>query len=250
MATQNLATLTDNTALIDAAKRKVEAELPKSMACFQVAQEVVPGASGRSRFFWPIPIYVDHAEGPYIYDVDGRRYVDCMLGLGPMILGHQHPEVLRAVRQQLERGWHYGPPVPEEADLGRLIVSNVPGAERVVFVGSGTEATLAALHIARAATGRNKLAKFEGGYHGWHDFAMGSLRRTAGPPDDARTVMDGLGRTASAADDIVMLPFNHPAAFERIRREAHDLAGVLVEGLQRARNRRRAVVRSAVARGL
>jgi glutamate-1-semialdehyde 2,1-aminomutase len=232
MAGQPTATLADNTALIDAARLQVEAALPGSLDLFQKAQEVVPGASGRSRFFWPIPIYIDHADGPYIFDVDGRRYVDCMLGLGPMVLGHRHPAVLEAMRGQLERGWHFGPPVREEAELARLIVGNVPGAERVVFLGSGTEASLAALAIARAATGRNKLAKFEGGYHGWHDLAMGSNRRTAGPPEDAQTVIDGLGRSAAAAREIVMLPYNHRGAFERIRREAPDLACVFIEGLQ------------------
>src|SRR5579863_9311968 len=126
MAAQATPARTDNTALIEAARHRVEADLPGSMACFQAAQEVVPGASGRSRFFWPIPIYVDHADGAYIYDVDGRRYIDTMLGLGPMILGHRHPVVLDALRRQLERGWHFGPPVPDEAALGRIIVGNVP----------------------------------------------------------------------------------------------------------------------------
>ncbi|HZS92204.1 MAG TPA: aspartate aminotransferase family protein [Chloroflexota bacterium] len=232
MAAQGTSALIDNSELIEAAKRRIEAELPESMKCFEVAQQVVPGASGRSRFFWPIPTYIDHADGAYMYDVDGRRYVDCVLGLGPMILGHRHPEVLSALQEQLERGWHFGPPVREEAALGRLIVDNVPGGERVVFVGSGTEASLAALHIARAATGRSRLAKFEGGYHGWHDFGMGSLRRAAGPPEQAQTTMDGLGRSPAAAHDIVALPFNHPAAFERIRREAADLACVFIEGVQ------------------
>src|SRR4029079_14781284 len=101
---------------------------------FDRARKVLPGGTTRNRFFWPFPIIVDRAEGSHIYDIDGKDYVDCCLGFGPMILGHRHPEVMEARRRQLDRGVMFGAPPREELALAETIASNVPGAERVMFV--------------------------------------------------------------------------------------------------------------------
>jgi glutamate-1-semialdehyde 2,1-aminomutase len=217
--------------LVESAAQRVEASLPRTREYFDRARKVLPGGTTRNRFFWPFPIIVERAEGSHIFDIDGNDYIDCCLGFGPMILGHRHPEVMEALRRQLDRGVMFGAPPREELDLAETIASNVPGAERVMFVNSGTEATLAAIRFARAKSGRDKVAKFEGGWHGWHDWVLHSFYAPEGEPENAVTTSATLGAFSGLADYAVTLPFNHPGAFDRIRREAKDLACVIVEGV-------------------
>jgi glutamate-1-semialdehyde 2,1-aminomutase len=223
---------TDRTALPEEARQKAEAFAPKSYAHYERARRLIPHGATRNRFWWPIPLYVDHAQGAYAWDLDGRRYIDCLLGFGPMILGHGHPEVRAAIERQVARGTQYGAPPPEELELAEQIVGAVPNAGWVVFLSSGTEATLSALRIARAATGRTKVAKFEGGWHGWHDYLLHSFYATHGAVERPQTVPDSLGIPDAMVDQVVTLPFNHDAAFDLIAEAADDLACVIVEGLQ------------------
>ena len=223
---------TDKTALSAEARTKAQGFAPKSFEHYEKARRLIPHGATRNRFWWPIPLYIDHAKGAYAYDLDGREYIDCLLGFGPMILGHRHPEVLEATQRQLLRGTQFGAPPPEELGLAEQIVASVPNAGWVVFVTSGTEATLAALRIARAATGRTKVAKFEGGWHGWHDLVLQSFYATHGRVESPDSVADSLGIPGAISEQVVTLPFNHPAAFDRIRDEAAELACVIVEGLQ------------------
>ena len=153
----------------DCIRSRFEATLPKSARHYRRASQSIPGGTARSRFFWPTPTYIERAEGAYLFDVDGRRYVDCNLAFGPLLLGHCHSEVSRAIESQVQRGVLFGAPVIQEAEFAERLVDAVPGAERVVFFNSGTEATMAAVRFARAATGRERVAKLEGGWHGWHD---------------------------------------------------------------------------------
>jgi glutamate-1-semialdehyde 2,1-aminomutase len=222
---------------IDAALAKAAAEIreavPSSAELFDAASEVVPDGFSRARFFWPIPMYVERAEGPYVYDIDDQKYIDCMLGFGVLLVGHCHPKIIGALHRQLDLGTHYGAAVRDESDLAGMITEHVPGAEQVVFVNSGTEATLAAVRLARAATGRDKVAKFEGGWHGWNDFLMYStITKTGGDVRTPLTVPNSLGLTQGVQQDIVVLPFNHEAAFDRIRDQADNLACVIVEAVQ------------------
>lgn len=223
---------TNLTALADEARHNAESFAPRSYAHYERARRIIPHGATRNRFWWPIPLYIDHAEGAYAYDLDGRRYVDCLLGFGPIILGHGHPEVRAALERQITRGLQFGAPPPEELSLAEKIIAHVPNAGWVVFLNSGTEATLAALRIARAATGRLKVAKFEGGWHGWHDLLLHSFYASHGDVQRPETVPDSLGIPGVMAEHVVTLPYNHPAAFERIRAEAADLACVIVEGVQ------------------
>ncbi len=211
---------------------EIKALVPKSERLLENAQAVVPGGFTRARFFWPIPLYIDRGEGPYLWDVDGRRYIDCILGFGAMVLGHRPPAVIAAVQHQLEKGSHFGTAVETESELAKVITANIPGAEQVFFVNSGTEATLAALRIARSATGRTKIAKFEGGWHGWHDHLLHSFSRYAGSEQEPSTVPGSLGIPSAVQDNVVTLPFNHPATFDLIRKHADDLACVIFEGVQ------------------
>jgi glutamate-1-semialdehyde 2,1-aminomutase len=217
---------------LDGAAEVVQAQIPKGVEHYRKARQVVPGGFSRARFFWPIPAFIDRGEGAYVYDIDGRRYVDVNLGFGVMILGHRHPVVMQALRSQLDRGIMFGSPVAAEEALARKIVHSVPGAERVTLFNSGTEATWAAARIARAITGRGKIAKFEGGWHGWHDFGVVSFSNARGVPEHAEAVPDTVGLPPHALDDVVVLPYNDARCLDRIRREADDLACVFVEAVQ------------------
>lgn len=196
------------------------------------ASSVVPGGFTRARFFWPMPIYVDRGEGAFVWDVDGRRYIDCLLGFGTMVLGHRPSAVMAAVKRQLERATHFGTATLDESELAKTIVANVPGAERLMFLNSGTEATLAALRVARAASGRAKIAKFEGGWHGWHDYLLHSFSEYSGPEQRPDSVPGSRGIPSAIQEVVISLPFNHPAAFDLIREHAEDLACVIFEGVQ------------------
>jgi glutamate-1-semialdehyde 2,1-aminomutase len=203
--------------------------LPTSAALFEKARSVVPGGTTRARFWWPVPVFIRSGQGARATDVDGREYIDCNLGFGPLILGHGHPAVTQAIHDQVDRGVLFGAPNEAKADLGRFVIDNVPGAAKVVFTSSGSEATLGALKLARAATGRQKVAKFEGGWHGGHELLCYSFASTGGPLSHPETIPDTAGVAAAIGETVVVLPYNDTLAFDRIREVADDLACVIVE---------------------
>ena len=145
-------------------------KINQSVELFQKALTLLPGGvDSPVRAFRAVggqPIFIERGSGPYLYDVDGNRYIDYVLSWGPLILGHAHPEVLESIKQAAEKGTSYGAPSPLEIDLAQLIQKFMPGLEVLRFVNSGTEATMSALRLSRAFTGRNKIVKFEGCYHG------------------------------------------------------------------------------------
>jgi glutamate-1-semialdehyde 2,1-aminomutase len=146
---------------------------PKSKALYERAMANMPsGAAHDGRVFSPFPFYVDHADGAYKWDVDGHRYIDGWSGHGAMILGHNHPAVTKAIVEQAKKGTHYSAGSEIEVRWAELIRSIVPGAERVRFTMTGTETTALAIRIARAHTGRDKIIKFQGHFHGLHDSVM------------------------------------------------------------------------------
>jgi glutamate-1-semialdehyde 2,1-aminomutase len=165
-------------------------------------------------------------EGPYVYDVDGNEYVDLVGSWGPAIVGHAHPKVVAAVHRAAERGLSFGASCEAEAKLAHTIVAALPSIELIRFVNSGTEATMSAIRLARAFTGRSKVLKFIGCYHGHVDgllVAAGSGAATFGVPDSA-------GVPASYARETLLAPFNDLPAVEQILNDhATDLAAVLVE---------------------
>ena len=181
-----------------------------------------------------IGFIVDHAAGSKIYDLDGREYIDYVLGSGPMLLGHSHPRVVAAVQEQAARGSTYFTLNREALALAELVVDAVPCAEQVKFVGSGTEATFAALRLARAATGREKILKFEGAYHGNHDYSLVSVT-PAEPPPYPEPAADTAGVPAAVRETVLVAPFNDiEAARDVILDHQHELAAVIVEPLQRS----------------
>ncbi len=201
-----------------------------SESYFAEAQTLIPGGvNSPVRAFRAVggtPRFVDRAEGPYLYDVDGQRYIDYVLSWGPMILGHAHPAVVAAVVAQAARGTSYGAPTKLETDLARLTTTLVPSIEMVRFVNSGTEATMSALRLARAFTGRSKIVKFSGGYHGHADFLLadaGSGVATLGLPASA-------GVTEAQTSDTITTQYNDIAAIEKLfATHGASIAAVIVE---------------------
>lgn len=179
----------------------------------------------------PYPIYVRSAQGARIVDVDGNEYIDLTMGFGPHILGHAPPEVVEAVSEAAGGGLQFALHSPYQRPLAELIAAAAPGNERVLFCNSGTEATMHAIRLARAVSGRERIAVFEGSYHGAHDYAMVAADRDS--PFDAPTFSArGAGVTRAALSTVVMLPYWSDAAFEMIRSQAGELAVVLIEPVQ------------------
>jgi len=202
----------------------------RSAALFDRAQAVLPGGvNSPVRAFRAVggtPFFVAHAEGARLTDVDGKSYVDYVCSWGPLILGHAPAAVLAAVRDAAARGWTYGAPCPAEVELAELVRARMPAVEMLRFVNSGTEATMAAVRVARAATGRELLLKFDGCYHGHGDGFLvkaGSGVATLGLPDSP-------GVPASVAGLTMTAPFNDAAAVEELfRRRGAEIAAVIVE---------------------
>ncbi len=207
-------------------------QTPKSGDLWQQSQDVVPGGLlSLARKFKPYPFYTERGEGPYIWDVDGNRYLDCCMSYGVLLLGHRPPMVVEAIRAQSERGTTYGTPHPLEIEFAKQFIDCVPCAERMLLCNSGTEATMQAIRVMRAFTGKEKVAKFEGAYHGWHDYASWSIYAHAdqmGPAERPHAVPESAGIPDTIRDTIVMLPYND-SAFDLIEEHAQELAGVMIE---------------------
>jgi glutamate-1-semialdehyde 2,1-aminomutase len=173
----------------------------------------------------PTPLVFERADGPYLFDADGNRLIDYYLGMGPMILGHTPRDVIAAVEQQMQKGLLYAGQSAIETEAARLVCELVPCAELVRFNSSGSEAVQAALRIARAATGRRTIVKFDGHYHGWFDNILWS---TAPPAGANAPVPGSKGQPLEAGADIVALPWNDlPALRDRLARG--DVAAIIME---------------------
>src|SRR5438876_7886234 len=187
-----------------------------SKSLFEAACRRIPGGvNSPVRAFRGVggdPFFVAHGKGARIWDVDGRSYIDFLGSWGPLILGHAAPAVIEAVGEALARGTSYGAPTPGEVELADLIVSAVPSMEMVRLVSSGTEAAMSAIRLARGATGRDLIIKFEGCYHGHAD----SLLVKAGSGGATFGVPDSLGVPEALARMTLTAPFNDLASVERL----------------------------------
>ena len=205
-------------------------KIEKSEKLFAAAQQVIPGGvNSPVRAFRAVggqPLFIERGQGPYLWDADGNRYIDYVLSYGPLILGHAHPDVGEAIQKAAARGTSYGAPTALETELAELVCDMVPSAEQVRFVNSGTEATMSVLRLARAFTGRDKIVKLQGNYHGHADFLLvqaGSGVATLGLPDSP-------GVPSAATQDTLTAPFNNLEAIEILFDEAGpDIAAVILE---------------------
>ena len=195
---------------------------PASAELYGRARQIFPGGvTHQARLLEPHPISVCRAEGSHKWDVDGREYVDYFGGHGALMLGHNHPVIQAAVREQISRGTHYGASHPLELEWAELIQSMVPSAERVRFTVSGTEATHLALRVARAYTGKPKLVRFATHFHGWHDHvAFG--KESAGPKPPA-------GILQEIVDNVVVCPPGDLTRLDELCRGRDDVAAVILE---------------------
>lgn len=202
----------------------------RSQALFAEALRILPGGvDSPVRAFHAVgrePLFIRHGAGAWLTDVDNRRYVDYVLSWGPLILGHAPAEVIAAINEAARRGTSFGAPSPLEVELGQMLQQAVPSLEMLRFVNSGTEATMSALRVARAFTGRNKLLKFAGCYHGHADQLLvqaGSGAATLGLPDSP-------GVTLGAVADTLVVPFNDLSAVEDLcAHQGDQLAAIIVE---------------------
>jgi glutamate-1-semialdehyde 2,1-aminomutase len=196
------------------------------------AQTIPGGVNSNYRLgISPTPLVFARADGPFLLDVDGNRLIDYYLGMGPMILGHSPPTVLAAVRDQLARGILFAGQSELEFAAARLVAQLVPCAERVRFGCSGSEVVHAALRLARAATGRHTILKFEGHYHGWFDsihYSIAPPLDLAGPPDAPIAVPASLGQDPLTATHLAVLPWNRLELLEA-RLARGDVAAVIME---------------------
>jgi len=199
--------------------------LEKSEQLYKEAVDYLPGGvNSPVRAFKPYPFFVEKAKGSKLYDVDGNEYIDYCLGYGPVIMGHANDKIVETATKQLQLGTDYGVPSQQEIELAKEVVKRVPCAEMVRFANSGTEATMSAIRLARAITGRNKIIKFEGAYHGAHDAVLvKSGSGAVGQPDSPGVPVD-------ATKNTILVPFNDEDAVKKIIEDNKDeIACIITE---------------------
>jgi glutamate-1-semialdehyde 2,1-aminomutase len=217
---------------IEGLKQLIREQIPKTGELYSRAVEVYPhGQVSAVRGFDPWAFYAVKGDGAYIWDIDDNKYIDCCMCYGVLLLGHRPQPIIEALHTQLERATHYGSPHPEEVIFGEKFVKCVPGADRVLLCNSGTEATMQSVRIMRAYTGKAKIAKFEGCYHGWHDYATWSVNigeGEMGPAERPIPAASTAGLPKFVEENMLILPFDE-SAFDLIEEHASELAGVMIE---------------------
>ena len=208
----------------------------RSRELYEQAMNYLPaGASSNVRVHMhePFPILFRSGEGPRVLDVDGNSYIDYLMAYGTLILGHRHPRIIAEIQKQLQEGTMFGTTTELEIEVAKLVSGAVPAAEMVTFANTGTEATMEAVRIARAATGKDKIIKFEGHYHGHHDYVLFSV--------DAPSPVSGLeasptklpyfpGIPEEVAKTVIVAPWNNPTSLERIlKKHSGDVAAIITE---------------------
>ncbi|HLR63275.1 MAG TPA: aspartate aminotransferase family protein [Lentibacillus sp.] len=209
-----------------------------SVELYQDAKEVMPGGvTANIKHFPPHPIYMNYGEGAYLSDADGNKYVDYLLSYGSMMLGHGHPEIKEAIHSQMEQSgtWLFGTPHELEVTYANKIKEYFPSIDLMRYTNSGTEATLLALRFAEAYTGKHKVAKFEGHYHGGYNEVLLSVNpeiSEAGQKNNPNSVPSSKGISAAQTNETIVLPFNDDHAFEILTEHASEIGAVVLEPIQ------------------
>lgn len=196
----------------------------------EALEHIVGGVNSPSRSYKAVgggsPVAMERGEGAYFWDVDGNRYIDYLAAYGPIITGHAHPHITKAITKAAETGVLYGTPTKHEVTFAKMLKEAMPALDKVRFVNSGTEAVMTTIRVARAYTGRTKIIKFAGCYHGHSDLVLvvaGSGPSTLGTPDSA-------GVPKSIANEVITVPFNDIDSYkEALDRWGDEIAAVLVE---------------------
>jgi glutamate-1-semialdehyde 2,1-aminomutase len=199
----------------------------RSKDLYDRAKRLMPGGvSSPVRAFAPYPLYISKGKGSKIWDVDGNEYIDYCMAFGPLILGHAHPSVVKALQEQAENGTLYGTPIEKEIELAEMICNYYPSIEMVRFVSSGTEATMHVLRLARGYTGKNKVIKIEGAFHGAHDAVLVK----AGSGATTHSVPNSMGIPSEVTKNTLLAPFNDVPAVEKIVKEnKNEIAALIIE---------------------
>ena len=221
-------------------ENKLQQEIERYIASTPVSRQkqaetekYLPGGSSRgTAYFPPHPHFIERGEGHYIQDADGNRLLDFMINATSLILGHAHPDVTRAIQEQAARGTAFTGPTDPQVRMARILTERVESLDLVRFTNSGTEGTMMAIRAARAFTGREKIAKFEGGYHGAHEYVSVSVRPPLEKldPSGPTPIPEHRGMPQSILDQVIVLPYNDLDWCEReLRRNADDLACLIME---------------------
>lgn len=205
---------------------------PRSRELFERAKKVMPGGNTRTTVFIdPFPIYADRGEGCRVWDVDGNEYYDCINNFTAMIHGYGQPAANKAVADQLPHGTAFGAPTISEIELAELLIERLPSAEHIRFANSGTEGVMMAIKAARAFTGRPKIVKIEGAYHGSYDFAEVSLESNPENWGDLpRSTPYAKGTPQGVLDDVIVVPFNDTEVLRAVlKQHGNEIAGILID---------------------
>ncbi len=212
-------------------EKQYQERTPKSNEMFQDASSLLPGGvAGNGKFLEPYPVYVQRAKGSKVWDIDDNEYLDLIMGSGVHILGHSPKIVLDAVEEQIRKGIHFYMPAEAEVELSKKVCKLMNAIEMVRFGNTGTESTQMALRVARAYRKQDKIAKFEGNFHGQHESVLISTLGTSGEPNNLQPHIDSAGIPKATAQDVLVLPYNNiEGTLSAIKREADNLGAVIIE---------------------
>ena len=212
-------------------EKQYQERTPKSNEMFQDASSLLPGGvAGNGKFLEPYPVYVQRAKGSKVWDIDDNEYLDLIMGSGVHILGHSPKIVLDAVEEQIRKGIHFYMPAEAEVELSKKVCKLMNAIEMVRFVNTVTESTQMALRVARAYRKQDKIAKFEGNFHGQHESVLISTLGTSGEPNNLQPHIDSAGIPKATAQDVLVLPYNDiEGTLSAIKREADNLGAVIIE---------------------
>ena len=221
-----------NNHILETEKKRYIERTPRSQALQREAEKFLPGGSSRTTaYFDPYPHFIEKGMGKYIYDVDGNKYLDLMINATSLILGHSHPEIATSVQEQSILGLAFSGPTESQISLAKILCDRIPSVDTIRFTNSGTEGTMMAVRAAREFTGRRKIVKVEGGYHGAHEYVAVSVysseKDNSGEP---KATPEYSKQPKTITDDVIVIKYNDVKAMDKVlRQNCQDIACVIIE---------------------